>query len=154
MDDLTDYNRHMLACQQEAFTLAAYLLADDEAADAAVQQACLRAYQRHRRSPDTPVRLLILREVVAACGRPTQQVGKPLGALLDLTSRERQSLLLVDLLGLSYAEAAEVLKCSRRQLTRRLAQARAALTRDQRQGGKNEVEVPTNSEHSHARLNA
>ncbi|MGC9522046.1 MAG: hypothetical protein ACP5HG_09215 [Anaerolineae bacterium] len=143
--DLADHNRQVLACQEEAFTLAAYLLADDEAADAAVQQACLRAYQRHRRRPDTSVRLLIFREVISLCARPIGQgVGGPLGALLDLTSRERQSLLLVDLLGLSYADATEVLRCTQRQLTRWLASARSSLVQSAERGGR--AELPSKSE--------
>jgi DNA-directed RNA polymerase specialized sigma24 family protein len=135
MPDLESFNRFVMACQDEAFTLATYLLADDRAADAAVQAACLRAYRRHRRLPGVPVRLLILQEVLAHCERPVRKPDKePLEWLFDLPLRERQSLLLVDLLSLSYAQAAEVLGCPREQLARRLARARLRIGADARQG--------------------
>ncbi len=128
MGDLATYNSLVLACQDEAFTLAAYLLGDDRAADAAVQEAVARAYRRYLRAPEISVRLLILQQVLARCGRSTRvrDVG-PVEGFRDLAPRERTTLLLVDVVGLSYDQAAEVLGCSRDQVARRLARARVRI---------------------------
>ena len=136
MGDLATYNSLVLACQDEAFTLAAYLLGDDRAADAAVQEAVTGAYRRYLRAPESSVRLLILQQVLARCGRSAcaRPVG-PVEGVHDLAVRERHALLLVDMLGLSYGEAGEVLGCSRDQVARRLARARIRIGERARQGG-------------------
>ncbi len=136
MADLNTYNGLVLACQDEAFTLAAYLLGDDRAADAAVQEAVVRAYRRYLRTPEASVRLLILQQVLACCGRSARARGAgPVEGFCDPAPRERTTLLLVDVLGLSYDEAAEVLGCSRDQVVRRLARARVRIAERVRQRG-------------------
>ncbi len=136
MGDLATYNGLVLACQDEAFTLAAYLLGDDRAADAAVQEAVTGAFRRYLRAPESSVRLLILQQVLAGCRRSAGARGTgPVDGFHDLAPRERTTLLLVDVVGLSYDQAAEVLGCSRDQVARRLARARVRIAERVRQRG-------------------
>lgn len=122
------YNQEVLACQQEAFTLALYLLGNDHAADDVVQRSVMAAYRCCRRSPDQPIRLTILREVIRLCDHHTGRPEDGLSShLRRLSRRECRSLLLIDLLGLSYDQAAHVLRCKKHDLAQWLARARANL---------------------------
>jgi DNA-directed RNA polymerase specialized sigma24 family protein len=122
MQDLDSYNQQVLACQDEAFTLAAYLLGDDVAADDVLARAFLHVYQDPRRASQASIRLPVLREVIRLCSRT--RLSSAGGLLSKLTRRERQALLVVDLLGLTYDQATNVLACSRDHLVRHLAKAR------------------------------
>lgn len=123
--ELEAYNRQVLACQHEAFTLAAHLLGNDQAADTVVERAFRRVYRHTRRSTNSTIRLPVLREIIQLCSRSPTGRRKDLGPWRHLSQREREALLLVDLLGLSYPQAADVLNCSKEHLARWLAQARS-----------------------------
>jgi DNA-directed RNA polymerase specialized sigma24 family protein len=124
VSDLDRYNEQVLAHQNEAFTLAAYLSRDDREADRTVEQAFLSVFRQWTSSPGESIRLPVLREVVRLSS-PSQRNRNGRSDLLQRVSpRERRALLLVDVLGLSYDEAASVLGCSRSRLARLLAQAR------------------------------
>ena len=125
LPDLEAYNQQVLACQHEAFTLAAHLLGNDRAADAVVERAFRHVYRDARRSTSSTIRLPVLREVVRLCSRPPTGRRKALGPWRHLSQREQEALLLVDLLGLSYLQAADILDCSKEHLARWLAQARS-----------------------------
>jgi hypothetical protein len=129
--DLNEFNRQVLACQNQAFTLAWYLLGSEPAADTVVSDAVRALYARF----PVPTAILpqLLREVLRRCARGARRkdVGVPLH-LRGLPAREYQALLLVDVLGLCYDEAAEVLRCSRNALTGWLAAGRQRLVEQQR----------------------
>jgi DNA-directed RNA polymerase specialized sigma24 family protein len=130
---LQAYNALVLAYQDEAFTLARYLLDDDELASDAVQDACREAYWMSC-NQHTSVRSGILRRVVRCC---LAQEGRMNGAspkskqpgldLRRLPMDQRALIVLVDVLGLDYGEAAQVLCKSTPFVRQKLAQGRAML---------------------------
>jgi len=81
----------VLVCQDEAFTLAAYLLGDDRAADEAVTQAVTIACRHYRRLPDHPIRLTALREVVRLRNHPTKSKRTGFSAAYFVCSAESAS---------------------------------------------------------------
>lgn len=127
MRDLDSFNRQAVAYQAEAYTLAWHLLGDEDAAGAALQAALVNVYRAH---PDTAtsIRTSLLREIIHLSPWPLGHGADGLaGRVRRLPRRARQALLLVDLLGLSYEEAAAVMDCSRSTLAARLARARKRL---------------------------
>ncbi len=125
--DLDTFNQQVLACQDQAFTLAAYLLGDDRIADEVVQRAVLQTYRQARMSAGMAVRDSILRHVLRLCDLQNARPKALPAGLARLPDRERRSLLLVDVLRLSYAEAAGVLGCSSASLAQWIADARQRL---------------------------
>lgn len=116
--------------QDEAFTLAYYLLGSETQAVEAVQKAL--AGTPARTSQPEELRLAILRGVGAQCQshsrRPYLPTSDEISARLgQLSGLERAAAILVDVLGLSYGEAARVLGCSPRQAGKLLARARLNL---------------------------
>jgi predicted DNA-binding protein (UPF0251 family) len=126
--DLDGFNRQVLACQDQAFTLAVYLLGDEPAADAVVAQAVREIYTRARLLPS--IRVQLLGEVLPRCGPRKASTREE----LRLHGHERDALLLVDMLGLCYDEAAQVLGCSHAKLTGWLAAARQRLVEQDFEG--------------------
>ncbi len=129
------FNRQVLQCQDDAYTLAWYLLGDEALAEAAVQEAVDRAYH-HGAARSKSCRLVILRAVVEQCHRRLNRPPSPNGKtgeqsipemLCKLPEQERQALILVDILGLTYAESAEVLRMPVEDFHPRLALARRKL---------------------------
>lgn len=125
----------VLRCQDDAYTLAYYLLGDEEEAARATQAAFARV-QRLGSLPQSRFRLEVLRGVLkCARGEANAHPGavQPNDAisrmLLGLRSEDRTALVLVDILSLSYAEAAQVLGCSKQGLAKRLGHARLNLSR-------------------------
>ncbi len=125
--DLKWFNQRVIECQDEAYTLACDLLGEAAAA-ARVQAAFIEVYHRAGRSPldGRRFRLLALQCLCELCsdGKSSPAAG-PLAAMPVL---ERQALLLVDMLGLSYAEAGEVLRRPASQVSRLVAQGRRLYT--------------------------
>ncbi len=130
---LSEFNSLALHYQDEAYTLAYYLLGSNRQAEEVVQGAFLQVYQ-HAGVRLDHFRLEVLQRILIAC-QQRQSLRYSDGAasddlcrqLLDLGAEERSALLLVDLLGLNYTEAARVMGCSKKQTGKWLAQARLNL---------------------------
>ena len=131
MDTLSLFNQQVLQCQDDAYTLAWYLLGDEVAADAAMQKAVAAAFDCFV-SGDEDCRLAVLQRVVeqfqrrkpAACSSAEPGIFQGLCFLAD---QERVVLLLIDVLGLSYPEAARVIGQPPNAIGRLLAHARLKL---------------------------
>jgi DNA-directed RNA polymerase specialized sigma24 family protein len=131
---LTTFNMLAQHYQDEAYTLAYYLLGEETQASEATQAAFTGLFQRTE-MPVEHFRMEMLRWVLAYC----QKLGLPLSRqaiskeiahqLRYVKEDERSALVLVDVLGLDYAEAGQVLHCSTRHISRLLAQGRLSLAR-------------------------
>jgi DNA-directed RNA polymerase specialized sigma24 family protein len=141
------FNSMALHYQDEAYTLAYYLLGDEGSAEKATQAAFAQLYQNARLQANH-FRLEVLRRVLVSCqgwfgslpGRAKLRTKTSAVAgrgddlswkLMDLKEAERSAVVLVDVLGLDYAEAAQVLSSSKKQVSRLLAQARLNLSQAQ-----------------------
>ena len=141
--DLAAFNRMIAAHQAQIYTLSYRALGDEQAAVEAVQTAVGRARAEFGRHTVGKVQIWLLRKAVAAC-RERLRVpvatsdGPAVGAngameprlqrgLCRLPMDLRLAVLLVDVAGLGYAEACEVLDASREQVIRWVAAARAQL---------------------------
>ncbi len=135
------YNSLALQTQDEAYTLAFYLLGDERHAEQATQ-AAFDQLQQHARLELRRFRLEVLRRVVEGCQRISRIMpngslrsalrrmanrDETLQKLLVLNENERFVIVLVDILGLDYEETAHVLYSSKKQVARILAQARLNL---------------------------
>jgi DNA-directed RNA polymerase specialized sigma24 family protein len=120
--------------QDEAYTLAYYLLGDEARASEALQAAFTRLYHRTDLQMEH-FRFDVLRWVLAYCrnsgGIPMRAAnsGEIARQLSYLEENERTALVLVDVLGLDYSEAARVLGCSSKQIGKLLAQGRVGFAR-------------------------
>ena len=135
---LISFNSLALRFQDDAYTLAYYLLGDDALAARATQTAFARVFSilsRHSRISEELFRLEVLRWVLKNC-RPNGQ--KQTGAAVDddlihrllaLPMDERSVVVLVDVLNLSYRAAALAVGCSEKELAKRLGRARLNLGR-------------------------
>ncbi len=124
--ELQVYNRLVLQYQDEAFSLAFDLLGEESAAAALVQQVFLRGFNR-RDDERLPFRLRVLRWLVGAClqrRQPLTGLARLDPRLARLSNEEAIALALVERLGLSYAEAGEVLGKTAADFRRLLATAR------------------------------
>lgn len=137
------FNSLALQTQDEAYTLAYYLLGDERHAERATQ-AAFEQLHRHARMELNRFRLEVLRRVVDGCRRIGQIMpdrsalrstlrmvasrDETIQRLLPLNDGERFVVVLVDILGLSYEEAAQVLGSSKKEVSRNLAKARLALS--------------------------
>jgi DNA-directed RNA polymerase specialized sigma24 family protein len=126
---LSAFNSMALRYQDEAYTLAYYLIGDEKRAAEATQAAFARLYRRANASLDQ-FRLEVLRWVIST-SRPANAIQVPVTGraelsqqLLKLNARERSAVVLVDVLGLNYDQASRVLGCSVKETGRLLAQAR------------------------------
>lgn len=133
METLTLFNQQVLQCQDDAYTLAWYLLGDEGKAAAVTQAAVEGAYPCFA-SNHANCRLLILRQVILQCQEHKLAASSPvvpglLPGLRFLAQTERMALALIDVLGLDYADAAYVVDRSRKEFMRLLAQARRRLGR-------------------------
>lgn len=136
MDHLSQFNRQVLQCQDDAYTLAWYLLGNEAQAEAVTQAAVESTYPCFA-SNRTDCRLLILKQVAKqwlvrrpdACSSAEASIYHELGFL---PIHEREVLLLIDVLGLSYPEAACVLERPMKEIMRLLAHARWKLTDQQK----------------------
>lgn len=142
---LNRYNTQILEIQDLAYTLAYDLCGSDEQAGELVQSACLDAYQNPPMGKfwqmhfwparGNPVLIQVLRCVIRGWkqsrSEPSvrQTAGKELHQRMgqNMDETEYQTALLVDVLGLNYEEAADVLSCSRRDILQRLASARRKM---------------------------
>lgn len=135
---LSAFNTLAARCQDEAYTLAFYLLGDDARAAEATQAAFADLYRRAQPRPED-FRVEVLRRVIAHSDRAESSITKRglvkvsgrdalHHEILSLKTNERWAIVLVDVLGLRYEEAARVLGCSTKQINQWLTQARLNLT--------------------------
>ena len=130
--DLEDFNRLVLACQDEAFALAFSILGDEDLACEVVQAVFLRVYTR-RGDGGHPFPVQVLRGVIEMCRREEPSKADagveliPGWHLLDYS--EQEALLLVDWLGKSYPQTALVLDKSEHEVAATIALGRTKLTR-------------------------
>lgn len=143
---IMSFNTLALQTQDEAYTLAYYLLGNERHAERATQVA-FEQLHRHARLELNRFRLDVLRRVVNGCRRighimPNRSVlrstlrmvasqDETIQRLIPLNEGERAVVVLVDILGLSYDEAAQVLDSSKKEVGRILAQARLALSQQE-----------------------
>lgn len=128
--DLQTYNRLVLQHQDEAFTLAAHLLGDDDLAGKVVGETFRKAFSS-RRTPQQAFRLEVLRQVVICCQMQVQKLAGPSNLaylLAGLADEEKIVLALVDCLGLGYHDCAVVLGKKSANIMKTLAQARYKIT--------------------------
>jgi DNA-directed RNA polymerase specialized sigma24 family protein len=125
---LQSFNHQVLKYQDEIYTLAFYLTGDDRSASQAAQDACLQCFQKFQNANGS-LRLTLLRQVMNSCRRfPMHKNPGSECQLLDhLSENERKAALLVDILGLTYEDALQVLDCSKDRLSLWLSQARQNL---------------------------
>ncbi len=124
--ELQVYNRLVLQYQDEAFSLAFDLLGEESAAAALVQQVFLRGFSR-RDDERLPFRLRVLRWLVGAClqrRQPLTGLARLDPRLACLSNEEVIALALVERLGLSYAEAGDVMGTSAADFRGLIATAR------------------------------
>ena len=120
---LSEYNARVMACQDEAYTLACYALGDDEQAEQIVQAAVGQAFW-HFDGSEACCRELILSAVAESCRRSAAREAAGQGVFTALPIEERLAVILVDVLALSYRQAAEVMRRPTAQFARLLAQGR------------------------------
>ncbi len=132
---LAIFNRQVLQCQDDAYTLAWYLLGDEALAEAAVQAAIESVY-RHGSVGGKSYRLMILQAVAIQSHQHLRRELPITGktgeqsipdTLRRLPEQERQALILVDILLLNYEESAEVMRLPLKEFGQRLAWARRKL---------------------------
>lgn len=130
---LAQFNQQVLECQDHAFTLAWYLLGDEAAAEA-VTEAAVKTVFHPRSANQTDCRVLVLCQVIhGCCGKSFTQTLPPkdsyLLALHSLSERERQVLVLVDILNTRYLDVAAIMNRPVKEVIRLVAQARRNMMR-------------------------
>ena len=131
---LARFNQQVIQCQDDAYTLAWYLLGDEAEAEAVMQKAIEAAYHCFASKLEN-CHLLILKQVVKQCrGRKQAAFGSDgTDAFTDLnilSGSERLAIVLIEVLGLGYCEAARITDIPLKETRRLLAQARRRM-RDQ-----------------------
>jgi len=131
LDTLTRFNQQILQCQDDAYTLAWYLLGDEFKAEAVTQKAVEAAYHCFSQRHDN-YRLLILQQIVNLCRERTPAAwvsAEPdiFHGMRFLAEQERVVLALVDVLGLDYPEAAWVTDKTLKEIGQLLARARRKM---------------------------
>ncbi len=142
--ELEAFNRLVMETQDAVYTLAYAILGNEGSAERAVQSAFIRAYQGRVRYKVETHKLLVYRGLVDACQQelnrgkndfPTvEQLSVDAhedawSCMLSLPLSLRLAAALVDVAGLDYEQAAEVLSVSVKEIRRRLALARSMLVR-------------------------
>jgi DNA-directed RNA polymerase specialized sigma24 family protein len=128
--NLTDFNRLVLQHQEEAYTLAFYTLGDERQACETVQKVVKDAF---RRPTGENFQIMILQGVTNLCAHlPAHSIDQNVvpeivRQLSSLSFQERLAVILIDILGMNYAQAAQVCRQPKAQLSRLLAQARVHM---------------------------
>jgi predicted DNA-binding protein (UPF0251 family) len=127
---LDQFNQQVLTCQDEAFTLAVALVADEKLACKMVQESILQVYGKD--GNDEPIiAVKVLQCVILSCRQASAfmwgGVEEYVPGWNQLESDEQEALLLVDVLGKPYQCAALILKCSDWNVTRLVARGRCKL---------------------------
>lgn len=128
--NLADFNRLVVKYQEEAYTLAFYILGDERQACETVQKVVANSF---RRPVNGNFQLRILQDVINLSSQLTRHSVDPnvvpeiVERLSAIPFQERLVVILIDILGLKYAQAAQVCRQSKDQLSRILAHARVHL---------------------------
>ena len=134
--DLRAFDRLAAAQHERIFTFSYRALGDAQAAADAVLAGLAQAARNLRRLGNGPLDVWLLSWVVKECllrlregiaGRDPAHEPDLQDCLCELPGDLRLALLLVDVSGLDYAAAADVLGVSREQVRQRVAQARWQL---------------------------
>ena len=129
---LDRFNQQVLACQEEAFTLAFSLLEDKALACEVLQEVILRVYSGWR-DDDCNIVVKVLHGVIGMCrqAKPSKipDATEWICGWNQLERGEQETLLLVDWLGKTYHETAFILNSSERDVARNVAYGRCKLTR-------------------------
>ncbi|RPI85199.1 MAG: hypothetical protein EHM41_11485 [Chloroflexi bacterium] len=135
---LEKFNRMVQQYQDEAFMLAYYFLGNEAEAVETVESAVQKAY-RGGKSASRPFRLWFFRNVITECQRRRDiqrkvktelQAGDSTGIeamIFSLPGKMRIVIILVDLLGLRYQEAALVCNLPVIMVQKMTAEARVSL---------------------------
>jgi RNA polymerase sigma-70 factor (ECF subfamily) len=138
-NQLEAYNRFVAEAQDGIYNLAYAILGNQPAAERATQTAFLQAY---RGATSKKIETLLYRALVAACLQelrrgeksPSAVAHAPDGAdgiawqgLIRLPLELRLAAALVDMAGLDYEQAAELLDIGVKEVRKRLAEARGLL---------------------------
>lgn len=149
--DMEALNRLIMAYQDQAYTLAYYLLGDEVMAEAATHggiqdlwRELVRQSTTMTRSTNAEVRTHFLTAVLRACARMKHRRYGKIGpganlseeklhtCLASLAFYEHAALVLVDVLKLDYSEAAAIIEQPVDKLRRHLALARHRLCQSMR----------------------
>jgi DNA-directed RNA polymerase specialized sigma24 family protein len=127
---LEQFNQQVLACQDDAFTLAIALVGEEELACQIVQEVIRKVYISGR-SESQSIDLQVLRGVVFSCRRATHSPFREsitMPGWKQLKRHQKELLLLVDVLGKTYDETALILNISWQETIQNLARGRHMLT--------------------------
>jgi DNA-directed RNA polymerase specialized sigma24 family protein len=130
LPNLNNFNRLILQFQEDAYTLAFYTLGNELQACEAVQKAITYAFH-HPQVND--IRLGILSNVTNLCMQlPARAIDldvvpEIIRRLGNIPIQERLALILIDVLGLNYAQAAIICRKPEAQISRLLSHARVRM---------------------------
>jgi len=128
---LEQFNQQVLACQDDAFTLAIFLVGDEELACQIVQEVIMKVYTDGKSGPQ-PIDLQVLQGVISSCRRVNRS---PFSEVItipgweQLDRCEQEALLLVDVFGKTYLDAALILSNSWQEICQNVAMGRRSLAR-------------------------
>ena len=129
---LDQFNQQVLACQEEAFTLAFSLLGDEALACEVLQEVIQRVYSGWS-DDDSNIVVKVLHGVIGMARQTkpskTCDATEWIPGWRQLEHGEQEALLLVDWLGKTYHETAFILNSSERDVARNVAYGRCKLTR-------------------------
>jgi len=140
--NLESFNRLVADNQDDIYTLAFMVIGDKDAAERAARTAFMQAYLDLSSGNKQPFHWLVYRALVTAFRQELRRkvsVSQDAELISDEIQRSawrglsglptdlRLAVALVDLAGLNYEQAAEILGINVRQIRRRLAQARALI---------------------------
>jgi DNA-directed RNA polymerase specialized sigma24 family protein len=127
--NLQAFNHLILQHQDEAYTLAFDLLGDETLAEEVLERVFNEAFAGRKRLTGD-FRMEILRQVVQTCLHGSYRISGPKAfarSMASLSGEEKLVLVLVDCLGLEYADAAMLLGKSPANLSKSLAKARVKM---------------------------
>lgn len=127
---LDQFNQQVLACQDEAFTLAISLLGDEGLACKVVQESILQVYGSYG-NDENSIPAMVLQGVILSCRQVSASrwsgAEEWVPGWNQLERCEQEAVLLVDRLGKTYPAAALILKCSEWDVARHIARGRCKL---------------------------
>lgn len=128
--NLINFNNLVLQFQEDAYTLAFYTLGNERQACEVVQQAITYSYH-HPVKNETHLR--ILQQVTSMCLQLQPRAIDPavvpeiVRRLQTIPIQERQAVILIDIIGLSYAHTARICRQSESRTSTLLARARVHM---------------------------
>ncbi|MCE5207181.1 MAG: hypothetical protein LLG42_02605 [Chloroflexi bacterium] len=129
---LDRFNQQVLACQDDAFTLAVSILGDERLAYQVIQEVIRQVYSRQG-NDDNVIAVKVLQGVILLCRQEKPSRGRDAPEWVPgwnlLEQSEQEAILLVDVLGKTYRDAALLLNCSECDVARYVAFGRRKLTR-------------------------